>query len=245
LVVLLLLFGGCASIDQSIIKASPAPNAGFLPEPELLVERRERYPFHGVWAKTSFESFDYHTKIFIAPVDTSHLLDVSPWNSASLRGEDLDGDAVEFAKESWSILREAFSENESITIVDQPGPETLLLELSIVELIPAKTWLSAIGIGAFVMPLLAGIPIGTAAALAENGSIAIEGIVRDGSSKEILLMFADRESSKTRILDLQTLTWYGHAREIMEDWAYQIKELLTTPHNHTVFDSEGFSWAPF
>ncbi|GEM_PF-2971862 len=51
--------------------------------------------------------------------------------------------------------------------------------------------------------------------------------------------------TESRILDLQTLTWYGYANEIMADWAHQLMKLLTTPHDHMVPDSDDFAWAPF
>ncbi len=239
-----LVFSGCGSVSETI-KADPRPSAGFLPAPELLSEMRERYPFHGAWMNMNVKDFHNYQSIYVAPLDTSHLADNGWWEKATLNSGNLDEDAATLAKESETIFRDSFVEGMKLSIADKPGPNTIVLELSIVELTPAKVWLSAIGLASFAAPVVVGIPAGTAAALGQNGIVAIEGILRDGETGEVLLMFADREASKIRILDLQTLTWYGHAHEIMQDWAHQLMELLTTPHDHTVPDSDGFAWAPF
>ena len=244
LVCMLFIFPGCESIDKTI-KADPAPSAGFLPAPELLSEMRERYPFHGVWMNMNVKDFHAYHSIYIAPMDTSHLAENDWWDEANLNFSTLDEDATIFARESEAIFSESFVEGMKLTVADAPGTGTVVLELSIVELRPAKAWLSAVGLAAFATPLAIGIPAGTVAALGQNGTVAIEGILRDGESGEIILMFADREANKIRILDLQTLTWYGHAHEIMEDWSHQLMELLTTPHDHMVPDSAGFAWLPF
>ncbi len=244
LVLLQLTFSGCASVND-IIKAEPAPNAGFLPTPELLSEMRERYPFHGAWMNSKVEDFHAYKSIYVAPIDTSHIMENGWWEKANLSGGNLEKDAASFAHESEAIFRQSLLDSIKLSVVDTPEPGSLVLELSIVELTPAKVWLSVIGLAAFVVPIIVGIPAGTAAALGQNGIVAIEGILRDSDTGEILLMFADREASKIRILDLQTLTWYGHAHEIMEDWAHQLIELLTTSHDHMVSDSNGFAWLPF
>ncbi len=239
-----LIIAGCGSVN-SVIKAEPGASAGFLPAPELLTEMRKRYPFHGAWMNMEVKDFHEYKSIYIAPMDTTHLAENGWWEEANLNGDSLEEDATNFARESEAIFRESFVEGMKLAVADKPGPETVVMELSIVELTPAKVWLSAIGLAAFAAPVIVGIPAGTAAALGQNGTVAIEGILRDGETNEIILMFSDREASKIRILDFKTLTWYGHAHEVMEDWSHQLMELLTTPHDHMVADSDGFAWAPF
>lgn len=239
-----LILSGCGSINE-VIKAKPAASAGFLPAPELLSEMRKRYPFHGAWMNMDAKNFHDYKSIYVAPMDTTRLAENGWWEKANLSADTMEKDAANFARETEVIFRESFVEGMKLAVANEPGPGTVVLELSIVELTPAKVWLSAIGLASFVAPVIVGIPAGTAAALGQNGTVAIEGIMRDGETNEILLMFADREASKIRILDFKTLTWYGHAHEIMEDWSHQLMELLTTPHDHMVPDSDGFAWAPF
>ncbi len=235
---------GCNSVN-GLIKAEPAKPAGFLPAPELLSEMRERYPFHGVWMNMKLDDFKQYQALYIKPIDTRHLAANDWWEQATFSGGDLSEDAKEFALESEQTFHEALMENMQLQRANGPAENTLILELSVVELVPAKVWLSSVGLAAFAVPLAIGIPAGTGAALGQNGTVAIEGVLKDGTSGEILLMFADREASKIRIIDFTTLTWYGHAHEIMEDWAQQLVEVLTTPHDHMVEDSDGFAWAPF
>ncbi|MCB0319181.1 MAG: hypothetical protein KDD56_10540, partial [Bdellovibrionales bacterium] len=46
LLVVLLLF---SVVSCSALKASPAKNTGFLPDSDKLMEKRERWPFNGVY----------------------------------------------------------------------------------------------------------------------------------------------------------------------------------------------------
>ena len=75
--------------------------------------------------------------------------------------------------------------------------------------------------------------------------MAIEGRVRDAKTGKVMAMFADREQSKTRILDLEALTWYGHAHESMHDWSEQLVVLANTPKDVKVDDSSGFRLMPW
>jgi hypothetical protein len=96
-----------------------------------------------------------------------------------------------------------------------------------------------------VAPLPIGIPAGVAASFAQSGWMAIEGRVRDTKTGDVMAMFADREQSKTRILDLEALTWYGHAEESMRDWAHQLVLLANTPQDVPVEDSSWFRLRPW
>ena len=78
-----------------------------------------------------------------------------------------------------------------------------------------------------------------------QGSVAVEGVLRDAESGEPVAAFADREAGKVRPFDLQSLTWWGHARESFEDWADQLVELLNSPDDHRVADSPAFTPLPF
>ena len=74
---------------------------------------------------------------------------------------------------------------------------------------------------------------------------AIEGRVLDSDTGQVLVMFADREKAKTRILDLQAITWYGHANESIGDWAQQLVQLANTPKDVKVEASSPFRLRPW
>jgi len=123
--------------------------------------------------------------------------------------------------------------------------KTLILELAVTELVPSKAVLGVLGIAAFAVTPVVGVPVGAAAAMANDGWIAVEGRVRDGATQRVVAMFADREKAKTRILDLQAVTWYGHAYEIIEDWSGQLVQLANTPKDVQVEDSAAFTLMPW
>ena len=75
--------------------------------------------------------------------------------------------------------------------------------------------------------------------------MAIEGRVRDAKTGKVMAMFADREAAKTRVVDVEAITWYGQARESMNDWADQFVLLANTPKDVTVEDSSAFTLLPW
>ena len=83
------------------------------------------------------------------------------------------------------------------------------------------------------------------ATFADDGWMAIEGRVRDAKTGKVMAMFADREAAKTRVVDVEAITWYGQARESMNDWADQFVLLANTPKDVTVEDSSAFTLLPW
>jgi hypothetical protein len=245
LVGLLVASFGCATVAE-VQKADKAPDAGFVQEPEKLAPEPERVPFHEVWVQPGFESISFG-EILVAPVDATHLLDSNLWEEANLRQADVDEDVRNLTVEMHQVVEDAFRNDpeRGKMLVSAPGSETLVLELALVEVIPNKAWLGTVGLVAWGAPLLVGIPVATAASMLEHGSLAMEGRVRDGGTGEIVVEFKDREIGKTRILDVQGATWYGHAHEIIQDWSTQMVELANTPPTHRVEDSPWFTLKPW
>jgi hypothetical protein len=111
---------------------------------------------------------------------------------------------------------------------------------------PNKAWLGAVGLASWGNPIIpAGVAGGTLAAFLDRGWVSIEGRVRDVRSGELVVTFADSEMGKTRIVDLQALTWYGHAHEIFDDWAQQFVERLNTPLDQPVAEAPWFTLKPW
>jgi hypothetical protein len=237
---------GC-SLANSVLKSGPAPDSGFLSEPERMAEHRERFPFNRVWVEDGFRVGDHHS-VVVAPVNTDHALARSTWARINVREVSVEDDLAGIAAEFQQTIIDAFRNNRDnhFAIVDPPGDDdSLVLELAITELVPSKAFLATIGLAAWAAPVAVGVPVGTAAAFAQSGWMAIEGRVRIGEGGPVVVMFADREQSKMRIVDLQAITWYGHARESMHDWATQLVALANTPHEFKVEDSSGFTLLPW
>ena len=241
LVTAVIALSGCR-----VLKASPAPDSGFLPHASELKEMRERAPFHAIWTAdpTSFADMKEHYKhIVIKPVRTEVV-------EAKIKKEDLppslEMQRIEEAREMSSYMTERFRAaigeypNQPVTVVDQPGPETFVVELALVEVVPTNAALNAIGTAAGLF-----VPGTGAVRLAATGSIAIEGIVRDGSTNKSLLEFKDRETDKNSPFSLKDYQEYAYIRQSIDEWAAQFAELTATPLDHTVEDSAPFTLNPF
>jgi hypothetical protein len=244
----LILAVGCALAD-SMLKAGPAPNSAFLNEnePDRLAEHRERFPFNRAWVEEGFRIDDYDS-VVVAPVNTDYARDRSTWARMNVREFSVDDDLAEIGEEFQKDVIDAFHDapENRLAVVDAPGnAKTLVLELAITELVPSKAFLATIGLASWAAPLVIGIPVGTAAAFAQTGWMAFEGRVRAAKDGRVVIMFADREQAKTRVIDAKALTWYSHARESMGDWAHQLVELANTPRGFEVEDSSSFELLPW
>ncbi len=176
---------GCETTAE-IMKAKPAPDAGFVEDPKRMAPDTKRYPFDRVWFDSRFDWKDFNS-IVIAPIDTTHLLKMDLWDEANLRGGSIETDAAKVAVEVREIFQKAFGADprKRYEVVEQPGKTTVILELALVEVIPDKVWLGALGLASWAAPLPVGVPVGAAASMLEGGAIAMEGRVRDGGTRKV------------------------------------------------------------
>lgn len=232
----------------SMLDSGAAPDAGFLAEPDLMVESdRQQHPFQRIWVSPSHDRERYE-KIVIAPVDIDYLLENSWWdnfNTATIFG--LEADVVRLANRFQASVEQAFLDdpNERFVVSEEVDAQTLVLELALIEIVPNKPF---IALGALAS--MAGTPalstsIGVFASQTQHGYVAMEGRVRDGSTGEVVAMFADRETAKTRVLDLRSLIWYGHAYEVFDDWAEQLVAVANRPDDPGIGDPTPFSLMPW
>lgn len=231
-----------------LLDAPGAPDAGFLQNPERMRELdRKRHPFHRAWVAPDHDRERY-TKVLIAPVDIDHQLEISRWNklsTASFFG--LEDDVGRLAIRLREKIEEAFRNDPKhrFEVVTEPDSETLVVEIALVAVVPNKSVLALGALAAMAAPVPISIPLGTFASRAEHGYVAIEGRVRDGGSGKVVAMFADRESSKTRVLDLQSIHWYGHTFEIFDEWATQLVEVANRPMDPGIPDPTPFTLKPW
>jgi len=210
----MLILAGC--------KAAPAPPAGFIQNHEIMTED-QKSPFHRVWYDTNVDWNDYE-RILVAPVNW--------WQSITF-AVDRQKDSKQIADYMWTRIWDAFDSDpdKRFKPAYTPGPQTLILEMALVELVPTKVWLNAVG---------------TVFALSvDYGSVAMEARVRDGATGKIIATFADREHGKSSLISIANLTWYSHARHIIDDWAKQIVEVIKTGGSENVADSPAFTLQPW
>jgi len=233
----------CLWIAASVgCKATAAAPAGFVDASRL--KKDETLPFHGAWRNPA-RDLTYYDKIWIAPVDTSHLLKMDLWKEgeAGASGQ-LAEDVEEIAVKAREYLTQVFKEppegvESRFTVVDDSkGAKTIRLEIAIVEIVPSKTILEA---ASWALPYGTGIllaPINTSTA-------AMEGRFSDANSGQVILAFADREGEQLRPVDLGGFTWYTHARGIMKDWARQLVEVANQKPGEKVKDTKFYTIKPW
>ena len=238
---LIVLF--CLCIAASVgCKATAAESAGFVDGSRL--KEDETLPFHGAWRNPD-RDLTHYDKIWIAPVDTSHLLEMDLWKEgeAGASGQ-LKDDVAEIAVKAREYLIEVFKAppegvDNRFTVVDEPkGAKTIKLEFAIVEIVPSKAILEA---ASWAMPFGTGIllsPFNTSTA-------AMEGRFADGNSGQVILAFADREGEKVRPVDLAGFTWYTHARGIMKDWARQLIQVANQKPGEKIEDTKVYTIKPW
>ena len=195
----------------SACRAPVAPDAGFIDNPQVL-KHDNKLPFDAVWIKEGVDLGRY-TKVYIAPIDTTHLLKLDWWDRASgaLGSEQVQADSL--TGYFHDKLGAAFTSNpqNKYTVVDTPDADSLRVELAIVEVIPTKVWLNAIGY----------LAIGALS----SGTTAFEGRLRDGKTNEVIAEFNDREFGQLDVVSVADLTWFKHSEHTIRMWSDEIARL--------------------
>ena len=236
----------CSSTN-SFLKARPARPAGFLAKPKTMTPHPTESPFHYAGHSKSWEVHERarsKTQIYIAPVDTSRLRGIQralARTSYSVRGQERPVD--ELANLIRLEFGQAFVDSPSPTyqVVAAPGPETVTLELALIELDPTSVGGNAVKkIGSYlVSPLVTVATYGTTA-----GSIAIEGKIVCSDTGEIVFQFADREGDRLSLFSVKDFEPYGFIEEIIREWAGQFEIFCRTPAQRAVGDTSWFTLNP-
>ncbi|HTO71063.1 MAG TPA: DUF3313 family protein [Myxococcota bacterium] len=252
LAVLVFALCGCATeqkLEQEVLAASPAPDSGFLEDADRMAPHPERAPFDRYWLAPTFD-WNHYSKVYVAAVDTRHVLEMSLWEKINLRTIDVKKDIADLALEFHDDLVKAFRDDPKrhFQVLDAAAAiddQTLVIQSALVELVPDKAALAVLGTAAWAAPVALGVPLGTFAAFEDQGSVSFELRGRDGRTGEVVGMCADREVGPMRVLDLRSMTWYGNAHLILNDWSRQLVELSNTPHDVQVKHSEYFTLMPW
>ena len=243
---------GCAtesSLAAKVIGASPAPDSGFLDTPERMAPHRARDPFDRSWVSENLDWASYD-QLYVAPVDTTHVLEQSLWDKVNVRQYAVEDDVRELGSELRKRIVDAFRDDpkhhfQMVEDADKIGQRGVVLEVSLVELVPNKAGLGLLGLAAWAAPLEVGVPVGTVAAFANRGSVAFELRARDALTGDVIAMAADRETGAMRVIDLRSVTWYGNAHEIFGQWAQVMVDLTNTPSTEPVKHARYFTLLPW
>jgi hypothetical protein len=238
---------GCSAVksgsnDIKDLAVAPAPNAGFIENPEQTA-KITFLPFQRAWISPDFDKRNYN-ELVVAPVNTQYMLKMD-WlhdmSTASWFGgvkKDIEELAVYF---HGQIVKD-FNEDpqhrfEIIDSAAQGTGKALRLELALVEIDPSMPVLHAAG---WLTP-----GGGTAAGVVNQRRAAFEGRLRDLKTGKIVATFADRNSQDVGPLDLTRLTWYGPAKGIMDMWAKQFVQVANREPGQKISDSVAFTLRPF
>ncbi|MDD5327715.1 MAG: DUF3313 domain-containing protein [Phycisphaerae bacterium] len=232
-----------ATLSLTGCKAGEAPDSGFNPNPELM-SKDKTLPFQRSYWNNNYVLNNYH-EIFIVPVNTSHIMAQGSWEKFNLAYRDkekLEKEIASLADYTRQSFTQAFNDpNNHFTVVNTAGPNTLILQLALVQVVPSRAIMSTIGCVSFI-PAALGMVAGAASNSQDvgKGVIAIEGHIRDGGTGEVVAMFADCEHPKSAIIDLKALNWWSPAKIIIDEWAKQLVEVISRPPGTTVKDSPAF-----
>lgn len=222
-IILSLGFYGC--------KSPPAEkNVVIPPEYAKLMKDMEKQGFQKAWGKPKI--IKQYDKIEIAVEISPVQLHESWWaeqnirNLVSTKKDDMKYVAT-YVKDSFI---KAFSKSKELKLVKKPGPKTLALEFSIVQLVPNKPVLGAISnltnltpIGLLLSPVKMGIK---SSSPDSGGAIAMETIIRDSEDGKILAVVAERAKGKVAYFNAKDFTAYGSVRAIIDCWTARIVKAL-------------------
>jgi hypothetical protein len=222
----------CASLMSVAVgcRAKPGLDAGFIQDPQVL-QKNDKVPFDRYWANPSFDLRSY-SKVYVAPVDTQHLLKGSWWDRTSLSNSQKD-EANVLGPRFQSAVKESFGkyDDRKYEVVEAPQADAMIVELALVELVPTKVWLNAITeivAGAF-----------------DQGSTSFEGRIRDGKTGTVIAEFKDREFGQMSIISVADLEWWAHAKHTIDHWAEQLPEVTNRKPDEEVSNTSTVTLRPW
>jgi hypothetical protein len=243
---LLLLGLPACSAANRLLKAKPLGLSPFFEEPWLAQDASKQLGFQKVWITPDSQMLAAgmaKRKLYIAPLRLEYL---RPVNRAVASGEVAWGGVQRRELDVCVRLREEFvsafrqSPRPLYRLVDQPGKDTLTLQLAVIELNPT----SPKGNVAVTVLKLVVTPVIGLAAYFTKGNMAIEGKVVDSGSGRVFFQFADNESDKLTFINTRDYQPYGHAVNTMRDWAVQFELMTRTPRGLKVKDSGAITLRP-
>lgn len=182
-----------------------------------------------VWVSPSVKGkapSELFSKVYFAPVATGRLKSQGWWSSQSMvKQQQLEKDVRKLASHMNRSLANAARNDPQrrLAVAGAAGPDTLIVEMAITELVPAKAyWNAAATAAGFVVPG-AGL-LGAAG----SGSIAIEGRLRDGNTGAVIATFRDRMTDKMAVVNIDSYSWYGGSEKNLDEIAVKTARVLNS-----------------
>jgi Protein of unknown function (DUF3313) len=223
-------------------KAAPAPSVGFADPKEL--KNDPNIPFDKFWRKPGLDIKSYD-KLYIADVNTAYMLQTTDWQQGERQGQ-ITNDVHTLAVYTHDSIAKAFREDprHRFAVLDKPtkDPHVLVIEFAIVQVVPSKVLLNALGYA----PFFVGTGLTIVRTIADDkSSVAFEARVRDASTNEVVMQAADREEQTFAVVDLRGLTWYSDAEEIIDNWSKEFVLVANTAPGEKVAGAPIFRLLPW
>lgn len=241
LAALLALCLNACKTARSVVAAGEVQPSSLLAHGQQLKEDRKRSPFLGNWwtqDKKLQASADRCRSIYVAPVTYENIRPLrsffSRWEYGSWRRK---RNLPALAKYTQDHFAGAFrkAKDPRYTVVKAPQPDSLILELSLLEWSP-NTYTGIILREAVDLVTLDFV--GEVIMKGTRGSIALEGRLLEPRTRQPLFEFADKEIGKIVVLlPVQDLYPTGQAHYAIKEWARQLEKLLRSRPGEKVSDS--------
>ena len=238
---------GCAAI-KPVIKPDPAPDAGFIQNPQDLAPWPERAAFvQRIWFKDRpqfYATRNRFTKICFKPTRTDFLGLPGWWDKLNSGGRKLYlKDVGSMAGYVDATMRDVFRDDplKRFEVADKPDEHTIVYEIAIVELRPTKV---AINMCSAILGIFFPYTVFTPVVVKTRGSIAVEVTARDGANNDLLVEWADRRLDLITPCSIRDFEQYGHARRAVEGWATNMLKAWNSPESVVIEDSLPISLNP-
>jgi hypothetical protein len=223
-------------------RAKPAQSAGFADA--NLMNHDPLIPFNQFWRKADVDWTRYNT-LYVADVNTSYMLAMTDWQKGE-RKEEIERDVHSIAVYTREAIKQAFRDDSKhrFQVVDAPteNSRAVVFEMALIELVPSKVALNALGYAPF------GVGLGVSAvrgAANDKSTVAFEARIRDAATGDVLMQAADREAEQAAIIDLRGFKWYTHAHAIIDSWSKQWVRVVEQKPGEKIKDVDTFRLLPW
>ena len=230
----LALFTGCQSTP-------PAEKIVYLKNPERL-KKYDLVPFQKAWKAKGVDLRKY-TKIIVEPVILSQKLkrdELEKLNLSTVLGSEKD-EILKFAKYTENAFKQAIKADHRLNLVSKPGPDTLVIRLALVKIVPGKPLFGIIRnvplpIGKAGFIISPAIKLTGSSVDSLQSSVAIEGEFRDSQTGKVVAMFADHRTETTALINMNLMSSFGTPKEIVNKWAELVVKSLNRKPGEKIED---------
>ena len=203
-----------------------------LKHPELL-KKYDMIPVQKAWKDPRIDLSKYD-KIIVDRVEIPRngikLTEMEKTNLDSVLGVHA-AQVRKFADYTAEAFKKAIQADPRLKLVTQPGPNTMILQLALVKVVPGKPLLGIlrnvpipVGKASFIITPAIKLVGGSVDGL--QSTVSIEGELLDSQTRRVIAMFADKEKETAAVINTALMRSYGTPEEIVDDWANLFVKVL-------------------